>query len=160
MKMSCSAIMKRIKELDEQKNILIREELNRCVTSYVTEADKVDTGYNYSEQQSAIDGIDDEMRRLKSILNRVNATVKIKELGMTISEALVKLAQLNSKRARLQTLPTVQSSRRVTYNGLIEFTVCNFDTEVVKCDIETLRTQISELQMAIDKINLNHQVEV
>lgn len=160
MKMSCTAVMKRIKELDERKNRLMNEERERCETTYVSEKDKVDTGYDYARYQQAYDEIDGEVRRLKGILNRVNATVKLKEYGMTIGEALVYLAQLSSKRARLEALPTVQSSRRVTYNGVIEYTVCNFDTETVKRDVEAVRTEIGNLQMAIDRVNLTHTVEV
>lgn len=160
MKMSCTAVMKRIKELDERKNRLMNEERERCETTYVSEKDKVDTGYDYARYQQAYDEIDGEVRRLKGILNRVNATVKLKEYGMTIGETLVYLAQLSSKRARLEALPTVQSSRRVTYNGVIEYTVCNFDTETVKRDVEAVRTEIGNLQMAIDRVNLTHTVEV
>lgn len=160
MKMTCTAIIKRVKELEERKNALTENECAQCTVSFVTDKDKVDTGYVYETVQKQIDDLDDEIRRLKGILNYANATVKVADTGFTIGEALVRLAQLSVKRARLDELPKVQSSRRVTYNGVIERTECLFDTEKVKADMERVREEIAALQMAIDKTNLTHEAEV
>ena len=78
----------------------------------------------------------------------------------TVSEALIRLAQLSAKRAQLEALPTVQSMRRVTFNGVIEYTDTLCDTAEVKKDISALREEISRLQMAIDKTNLIYETEV
>ena len=157
MKMSLTAIMKKVKELDEQKRALIAEESENCRVSYVSEKDKVNTGYDYRATREALDK---ETLRLKSILAKVNAKLVVCDYPYTVSEALIRLAQLSAKRAQLESLPTVQSMRRVTFNGVIEYTDTLCDTAEVKKDISALREEISRLQMAIDKTNLIYETEV
>ena len=160
MKMSLTAIMKKVKELDEQKRALIAEENENRRFSYVSEKDKVNTGYDYRATREALDALDKETLRLKSILAKVNAKLVVCDYPYTISEALIRLAQLSAKRAQLEALPTVQSMRRVTFNGVIEYTDTLCDTAEVKKDISALREEISRLQMAIDKTNLIYETEV
>lgn len=160
MKICATEIMKRVKAIEEEKNTLLDFERNSCTSSYVTDKDKVDAGYDYDTVRAKIDGLDEQVCRLKAALNKINATVKVAGYSFTLGEGLVRLAQLSGKRAYLESLPEVQSSRRVTYNGVIEFTDCLYSVDKVKQDIAAVREAIYKLQMAIDKTNLTHTVEI
>ncbi len=160
MKMSLTAIMKKIKELEEEKRLLISSECENCRVSYVSEKDKVDTGYDYNATRAAVDALDAEILRLRAALNRINATLTVCGFSYTVGEALIRLAQLSTKRMQLENLPTVQSARKVTFNGTIEYTDCLFDVAAVKKDIAGLRAEIGGLQMAIDKTNLTYETEI
>ena len=50
--------------------------------------------------------------------------------------------------------------RRITANGVLEYTVCNYDPDEVMSDREKLRAKIYALQLAIDRANLNTYIEV
>ena len=103
---------------------------------------------------------DQEIRRLKTILANVNATVIVEGFDMTINEALIYLAQLNEDLKRLNNLITINPlSRRSSYDGVPEFTKITFNREEVKNDYETVRNLIPKLQMAIDRTNLTHFTE-
>ena len=51
-------------------------------------------------------------------------------------------------------------TRRRTANGVLEYTVCNYDPGVAISDREELRAKIYGLQLAIDRANLNTFIEV
>ncbi len=81
--------------------------------------------------------------------------------GVTIGEALVMLAQLQSERERTEFLASQKKiSRRITQNGVLEYTECLYDPEKAKADSQALRKKISDLQMAIDRTNLNNIIEI
>ncbi len=160
MKICLSAIMKKIKSLEDKKLRLINDENNNNSLTFVSKTDKVETGYNYTKTRNEIDQIDKTILTLRSKLSVINSTTKVQNYDLTISEALIFLAQLNAKKSQLETLPTTQNSRQVTYNGIIEFTECLFDVKEVKSEIESLVEQISQLQMALDRTNLIFETEI
>ena len=160
MKICLTAIMKNIKSLEEKKERLCREEKENRTTCYINESDKVDTGYDYEFYRKEIDAIDDEILGLRSVLNKANATVKVIGTNYTISEALVRLAQLSAKLNYLSGFPTVKLSRVTTYNGAIEYTECLYSVKTVTETLEKLREDISALQMALDKTNLVYEVDI
>ena len=160
MKLCLTAIMKNIKSLEEKKARILKDETNNRVTSYVSGNDKVDAGYNYDLCRKQVDKLDAEILYLRSVLNKANAVVKVDGTDYTISEALTRLAQLSSKLQYLSGFPTVQLSRRTTYNGIIEYTECLYPIEQVKSETESLREEISSLQMAIDKTNLTYETQI
>ena len=160
MKLCLSEGMKRIKELNERKNTLILNEQRRMRSSYKEGEQPVPVDYDYNKTRDEIAQIDAEVRAIRCGMSLANCTVKIEE-GLTIGEALIYLAQLNAEYARLESLVVHEKlTRRITANGVLEYTVCNYDPDEVLSDREKLRAKIYALQLAIDRANLNTYIEV
>lgn len=161
MKISNSEAMKLIKELDKKKNAIAFSEERKSRISYKEGEEKLPTSYDYDKTRDAIKAIDARIRKIKSALSLANCTVKLDGFGITIGEGLVYLAQLNSEYERLSELGGEEKlSRRITSNGVLEFTECLFDPDRVETDRETLYSEICKLQVAIDKANLTNIIEV
>ena len=161
MKVCHTEVMKLIKELEEQKSILLSKEDESCTVSFKEGEEKITNGYNYAETRQKINEIDARIRFLRSVLAKANCTVLVDKFNVTIGEALVMLAQLQNQRAHLESLArNKQLSRRITMNGVLEFTECLYSTEQAQSDAKALRQTIAELQMCIDRANLVNFVEI
>ena len=158
----CNAeIIKKIKELDERKQQVLLEERDNCMTTYQTETDKIDTGYDFAVTRTQIKEIDSEIMRLKHLLNTANATVKVEEFDLTIGECLVHMAQLNNEKLILERMARATAkTRRTVYNGAVEYTVTNYDIGVCKQYLEEIKAKVMKLQLAVDRINLSNMIEV
>ena len=160
MKICHTEAMKMIKEFQEQKDTLISKEDENSIVSYKEGETKIDNGYDYKKTREAISLLDADIRKLKNLLAIANTKVVIEEFDMTIGEALVYLAQLQNEKMQMEELASKkQLSRRITQNGVIEYTECVYDLKEVEEDIKTIRKTINNLQMAIDRANLTNYID-
>lgn len=161
MKKCNTEIMKDIKKLEEMKSSLLTQERTSCTVSYLQGEKPIDTGYDYEKLSSDVEACDKEIRRLKALLAYANVTTQVEGFNMSISEALVYLAQLSDKLSRLENLVRIKpiDRRSPGYSSTPEFTVIVFDREKVLKEYNEVRDLIPQLQMAIDRTNLNNMIE-
>jgi len=120
MKMCNSEAMKLIKELEQKKENIIRNEDRRSRIAYKEDEEKVPTSYNYAKTRLAIAEIDERIRKIKHALAKSNCTTIVENFGITIGEALVCLAQLNTEYRQLSELVEYNKlSRRITPTGVL-----------------------------------------
>lgn len=161
MKVCHSEAMKKVKELEEQKVFLIYNENKRCTVSYKEGEEKTPVDYDYAKTRKEIEKIDSDIRKIKHTLAVANVTTKVDDFDMTIGEALVYLAQLNQEHSRMGALAGREKlSRRITQNGVVEYTECTFDPDKAAKDQKALYAKICKLQVAIDRANLNNYIEI
>ncbi len=161
MKVCHSEAMKLIKELEEKKRLAVYTETSRSRVSYKEGEEAVPSKYDYAATRKEIAETDGKIRKIKSALAVANCKVKIEDFNITIGEALVLLAQLNSEYTRLDTLGRFDKlSRRITANGVLEYTECLYEPEKAQADQRAMYAEICKLQVAIDRANLNNYIEV
>ena len=161
MKVCNSEAMKYVKELESQKDLIVFTETNRSRVSYREGEEKRPTKYDYADTRKQIEEIDTQIRKIKHALSVANCTVKIDGFDITIGEALVYLAQLNGEYHRLDDLGRYnQLERRITNNGVIEYTECLYDPDKAVEDQKELFSTIGKLQVAIDRANLTNMIEI
>lgn len=161
MKICNSEAMKKIKALEAQKRQLAFKEERRSRISYREGEERRPTGYDYAKTREEFAAIDREIRRIKHALALANCTAKVEGFDMTIGEALVCLAQYNAEYERLDELSGCDKlSRRITSNGVLEYTESLFDPEEAERDQESLYSTILKLQVAIDRANFNTTIEI
>lgn len=161
MKICNSEAMKLIKELEEKKKNVLYNENCRSRISYKENEEKVLTKYVYAETREVIAEIDGKIRKIKHALAVCNCTAVVDDFGITIGEALVYLAQLNAEYKQLENLGAHNKlSRRITVNGVLEYTECLYEPEEVVRDMEALHAKIGKLQVAVDRANLTNYIEV
>lgn len=103
--------------------------------------------YDYDGIVSRIDELDEAIRIVRHALHAFNAQTVIPEEGVTVDEALIVLAQMNSKLRRLERLRSVEPKKRLSSGyysgkGIIEYEYANFD---VKRLSQTTRNSTNEL---------------
>jgi len=161
MKLCNAEVIKKIKDLEEQKQDILSDEQKNCTTTYQTETDMIDTGYDFGKTRKGIDNLNKEIMKLKHALNVSNSTVIVEEFGLTIGECLVYMAQLNNEKSVLERLSRNRNKSRVTlYNGIVEYTVTNYDVEICKSELNAIKETVRKLQLAIDRVNLNNLIEI
>lgn len=161
MKICHMEAMKEIKALEEDKSLILDNERISNKVSYKEGEAKVDTGYSYSDTRKRIEEIDTKVRKIRSALALANCTVTLDGFDCTIGEGLVLLAQLNAEYQRLEDMASErQMYRRITANGVLEYTECLYDVKKVAEEQKALRRKISALQVAIDRANLLNLIEV
>lgn len=85
---------------------------------------------------------------------------------MTIDEVLVKMAQLNKRKAVLDKLRKQAPKTRIN-SGMFtsrktapEYQYINYDLELVKSEYERVDAEIAAMQIALDKYNQTFEFEV
>ena len=161
MKVCHTQAMKMIKEYEEQKRVLLMKEDNYSQVSYKEGEKKIASDYNYKTVRESVKKLDDEVRKIRTALANANCKVMVDDFQITIGEALVLLAQMQSERQHLESMANnVQLTRRLTQNGVIEYTECLYDVSKIKQDVSELRQKINKLQIAIDRANLINYIEL
>lgn len=161
MKMCNSEILKKIKLLEQNKYDVLNEESRIHQVTYQDEKDRYDYGYSFNKTREKVSGFDDEIRKLKHLLNISNATTIVADFSMTLGECLVYLAQLNRELAIVSGMVKKEPvATRSTYGGKVEYIVLNYDK--VECQIKLvwLQNTIAKLQIAIDRTNLINMIEI
>jgi hypothetical protein len=161
MKLCNSEIIKKIKDLEEQKQQILTEERNNCCSTYQQESDLINLGYDFDAVRGAVEKINLEVVKLKHALNVANSTVTVPEFDMTIGECIVYMAQLNAEKRVLESMAAKSSkTRTTTYGGVVEYTITNYDIKHCKKRLLEVGEIIRKLQISIDRVNLANMVEV
>ena len=161
MKKCHTEIMKEIKRLEGEKDSWVTHERNNCRVSYMTDEEPILPNYDYAETSGALLEYDDRIRKLKGLLAYANATTIVEGFDMTINEALIYLAQLNARVRRYDYLISFQKLTRKTVgiDGKIEYTKILFDQEDAGRKLEEAKSEVIQLQMAIDRTNLTSFID-
>lgn len=160
MKKCNTELMKELKELEQEKESLLDFERENCKIRYLAGEEPLDNGYTYDGVRTALSDIDERERKIKRALALSNATTLVEGFGMTIAEALVYLAQLTQNRYTLKLLASHKPMDRMTVSDSVEYEKALYDIQTAKADLKKIIKEINRLQMAIDRTNLNHMIEI
>lgn len=161
MKKCIVEIMKDIKELKDEKEMLILLENRECRSTYIKGEEPEPTEYDFVNTREAIKELDSKIRRLRYLLNKANNEIFVEEVGMSLGECLVYLSQLSNEKMKVGNLITIQPiSKELTRSGIVEYTKANFSREMAKETYRELHSEISKLQILIDRNNLMSEIEV
>lgn len=161
MKVCHMEAMKEVHLLEEKKEMLLERECERFRVSYKEGEHKLENGYSYRYTREEVAALDARIREIKGALAVANCTCRLEAFDVTIGEGLVMLAQWNKEYGRLCMLAAQQQiTRRITQNGILEYTECQYDTEEAVRERDALKQRIAMLQIAIDRANLLSFVEI
>ena len=92
--------------------------------------------------------------------------ISVGEQILSVDQILVKMAQLNNRKAMLDNMRKKAPKRRLVTalfghkSPAPEYEYINYDLELVKADYERIDSEITEMQMALDKYNQTVEFEV
>lgn len=168
MKMTSAVANKFIRKLTDEYNF-IRSSERDCDTYVLATGETADPPvYDYAYTNLRLAEIDRKIAVIKHALN-VNNTITSMELAggtvLTIDQALVVMAQLNSRLAVLDTMRKRQDRTRVgsitRSSGIVlEYRYLNYDPKLVERDYEKLFARIVDIQLRLDKLNYTVEFEV
>lgn len=156
--LTSAAANKWIKSLEDEKSYYLSLEESASVYT-LSEGEITDPPeYDYQKVNGEIKQIDATIRKIKHAVNVFNTTTVLPELGITVDEALVKMAQLNLYRNKLDIMRRRLPKERVDSfsaraKTVIEYQYTNYDIEVVKNDYKKVSDEIVQIQLALDICN-------
>ena len=153
-----------LRTLDDEKYHLLEQERETCVyTRAAGEADEP-PAYSYDDVRAKVAAIDAQARAIRHALHLFNATTTLPESGITIDEALIKLAQLSALKDTLSQMRDRREKERVVSNftrsEMIEYRYANYDIAQASADYSAVLEQIANLQLEIDLANQTRTFEV
>ena len=159
---------KMLRSLEEDKAFWANKEATACTYVAAINEESVVPEYDYSEVAATIAEIDEKIAIIKHALNVTNATARVQvgDAEMSIDTILIKMAQLNKRKAVLDVMrkqlpkARVEQHAYMSRNAVPEYKFINYDLELIKKEYETVSVKIMEMQMALDKYNQTVQFEV
>lgn len=159
---------KMLKSLDEDKAFWVNKESTSSTYVAAVGEEPVIPDYDYRTVAETIREIDEKIAVIKHALNLSNATAKVPvgDKEMSVDTILIKMAQLNRRKATLddmrKQLPKVREEQHsyISRNSVPEYRYINYDLELVKEEYEKVTLAIMEMQMALDKYNQIEQFDV
>lgn len=166
-KMTSAYANKMIKSLEEDKAFWVNKEATSSTYVASINEEPVVPEYDYMEVAATIAELDEKIAIIKHALNVSNATAKVPvgDREMSIDTILIRMAQLNKRKAVLdqmrKQLPKAREEQAyMSRNAVPEYRYINYDLELVKREYEGVSNTIMEMQMALDKYNQTVQFEV
>ena len=165
MKKVPSLLMKELKYIQSEIERILNSDSNES-TGPLDDQQKdflFDNGYSYEENKQALAELYDRELKIRGALSKFNSTYVIEEVGLTMSEALVRIAQLQRRakvlRALAGTARTFKNQNSIYERRCGDVNRIRFDKEAVKADLQALQDELTKLQVAVDKVNLYVQIE-
>lgn len=161
MKITIKEAMKKISFLEQKINNLLQDERQNSYVEYINEADKEFSSYNIKEVSEELEKLQEEILLLRKAINKANQEILLENSKLTISDALIKVAQLNKNAQRFEELASYkQKARRATLGENLEWIERLYD--VKEAQAQHLRTleKIYALQTALDKANILTEIEL
>lgn len=169
MTMMTSAYANKVlKKLNDDKEFWRRKEAEGHTYVAALDEEPVIPEYSYTVVANAVEEIDEKIVKIKHAINLANITneIMIGDKSMTVDQILVKMAQLNRRRATLDMMRKQEPKKRlntvsyVSRKNAPEYEYINYDLDVVKADYERIDAEIASMQIALDKYNQTVEFEV
>lgn len=162
MKMSNYEAIKFIKQLELEKQEIEMNERRNSTVSYSADEPIPQVDYDFSATRTSIKRINTKIGKIKHALAVANTTVLLPGFDFTIGEGLVKLAQLQNELRNLTSLAG-QNNHTSEYNlatGTMQYIDTTYDVELAKSQKKEIYETIVKLQTAIDKTNINNELDI
>jgi len=163
--LTSAAANKWIKSLEDEKSYYLSLESNVCEYTLAEGETSTPPEYDYSKVNHEIEQIDSKIRKIKHAINIFNTTTVLPTLNITVDEALVKMAQLNNHKCKLDEMRRRLPKERVDSfsnraKAIIEYKYANYDIELVKEDYKKVSEEIISIQLALDICNQTQTFEI
>lgn len=168
MKLTSAYANKMIKKLNEDRDFLLEQEKeDRTYIIDKTEAEDKQIiarpEYDYRATSDKLAEINLKIMKLKHAVN-INNTVTKMQLKdgteLTIDQALIRMAQLNVRKKRLDVMRAAKPVVKVDDSYGSGYRYLNFDPETVKADFEKISDLIMDIQLQLDYLNQTVEFEV
>ena len=167
-KMTSAYANKMLRKLNEDKEFWRSKESEGCMYVAALDEEPVIPDYDYTEVAQHIAEIDAQIVKIKHAINVSNCTneIVVGDTSMTIDALLVTMAQLNKRKAILDSMRKQQPKARINsglYNArktAPEYQYINYDLDLVKKEYEKIDAEVSAMQIALDKYNQTVEFDV
>ena len=168
MQMTSAYANKTIKQLEEEKEYWTNKESESYLYTAAVDEEPVIPDYDYAEVAGKIEEIDQKVCRIKHAINlsNANATINVDGEMMSVDVILVRMSQLNKRKAILDGMRKQLPKTRIDSGAFgarkasPEYRYINYDLNLIKSEYEIVSKKILAMQMALDKHNQTAEFEL
>lgn len=163
MQITSAGANKMLRMLEDDKQFLLAQEASAANYIVSEGVEPVIPDYNYRKTAKMLVEIEAQIRTIKHALNVFNTTTMLEGMQITIDEALVKMAQLNQRKATLDAMRRRLDKERINnfgHSNMVEYSCINYDLTEVQDDYQNIAQQIMDLQLALDLTNQTRTFEL
>ena len=162
MQKSLKEIIKQIAALEQQKEEILYDETQNSITRYDSSEELPVSEYDFNATREKVEVIDNIIRSLRHKLHLSNATIQIPEFGITIGECIIMMAQLSKEQVLLTRMARKEKKerRQLGFSNTTEWVILNYDKDECRKKLKEINDKKTALQIAIDRINLTHLIEI
>ena len=166
MKVTATELMKQLKFITEEisdvhrtdgeksKVLMKKENDNTLVPAYSLE-------YDFLNNRKRINELFKEERRIKNILSKFNCNTLVQGFDFSINEGLIRIGELKDEIRILSILAKKNEySSSISSNNDVSIFKVTYNIEDAKNALRSAQRELSALQVAIDKTNLNSEIEI
>lgn len=162
MQVTSAEANKLLKKLEENKTNLkqIENEDSTYNAAVGEDIEALKPNYVFSEMQEAIGSLDRQIMNIKHAINMFNCSTEVAD-GLTIDQVLIRLPQLQTQKQKLKYMRSLPKMKRDRIVGnVIDYVYTSYNPEEADKEYYKVDSEISKLQLALDKINNNLTFEV
>ena len=166
MSASATELMKQLKYIEAEINDIHRNDeekstvpaVETVVDNRTTLAPLYEGTYNFEDNRNRIRELFSEEREIKRILSRFNNETMVEGYDFTIAEGLVRIAELKSE---IKVLTNITKGGEYVADRYSSSSVkmAVFDVRAARKVLKEYQRELSALQVAVDKTNLNSKIE-
>ena len=147
---------KLLKKLETEKQIVLNDidNLSVYIAAVTEKPEELKPKFDFCESMKRLEDLNDKIIRLRHARNMFNLATKLKN-GMTVDQALIKLAMLNKYVEKIKNMSTRQEKSRVfsARSTEIEYQYINYNLDDAKGKYEEIVDEIMSIQEELNLIN-------
>lgn len=167
MKYTSAQAGKLINKIQEKIAILMNNE-DKSATFKCASGEDVESlrpAYDFAETQRRLEELQGMLRKVRHAINMFNITHTLPGFDdLTIDQALVLMPQLRERKRELRImgdrLPKERVESRYSSNQYIDYIITNYDADEVRRVHDEISDKLTELQLALDKVNTTQTMEI
>lgn len=161
MKRTIKEAMKHINFLEQQISNLLQEEEKNCYIIYLENETLEESDYDFNQVTKEIENLQEAVLKLRKAINQANQEVLVGIKDYTISDALIRIAQLTNISNRYKQLAAHKQKNRMSapFSNAIEYNLRLYDVKEAQRLYFECVEEIHRLQTAIDKANILTEIE-
>lgn len=167
MLLTSALINKKIKLLQEEKEYWLQLEHDSKTYIAAVNEEPVIPEYDYETVTQKLNEIDLKICKYKHAINLANTThtVKVGDSEYTIDLILVRMAQLNKRKAQLDHMRKALPKQRLNDDSFRmskepEYEYVNYNLKQVNADFEKISKEIIDMQIVLDEFNQTVEINV
>lgn len=163
MKMTLDTANKTVKLLKAEQSKILEEERNNNTYSYFIGEEAYAPDYNFTATQEKLSRISDAIIKIKVAVRKYNVEHVLRD-GMTVDEAILRLAFLSKEKEKYDNMRKVAPKIRVNSSyratSVSEYRIANFSIEEAQAKYAKAYEEVVSLQDSINAFNLLNTVDV
>ena len=167
MTVSATELMKTLKYIEEEINEIHRNDVRESyapveretVDGKVVITTLYESTYDFMSNRARIEELHKEERRIKNTLAKFNIETKVIGFDFSVAEALVRIAELKGEIRVLSDIVRTGPYTLEPYSNAKTFKKALYDLEVARNVLKKYQRELSAIQVAVDKTNLNSTID-